>query len=68
MKHWKMTNAVAAAACNVKITSLSWTGLTPPGWRSLYSSCSHVGGGRGGINRGKRRERKGKEGGRCEVR
>ena len=54
MKHWKMVNAVAAMACSVKITSLSWTGLTPPGWRSLYWSCNHVGWGERRRERDKR--------------
>ena len=38
MKHWNIVNPVAAIACSVKTTSLIWTGLTPPGWSSLYCS------------------------------
>ena len=46
IKHWKMVKAVTIAACTAKMTSLIWTGFTPPGW-SLKYSCwqGRVGGG-----------------------
>ena len=33
IKHWKIVKAVAAKAWRLNTTSLSWTGLTPAGYR-----------------------------------